>query len=346
MRYITTIIAMIFGFVMDTAAQEITTDSVFVRNSRPIEFIVNKINISDDDRRWITNSLIPALKALGDRGIVIGRATASPEGPTPNNVRLANGRRAAVDALLNSYGISTDKIRYDVVAEDFPLLRTLMWLEHDAEYNTVATLMKLYPNDNQKLKEAMKNYNGGKLWQRLLHQYFHKLRAVRIMAMDKMLVGLEEQAPTKFDIPTISFIPGNLGKPAIHVPIVYIADNDDARRELLSIKTNLLFDFAYMPGYDRFCPIPNVAVEYYPLHGHFTYGASFDGPWWQHYDEHKYFQLRNYQLHTRYYLRSGDISLRKPGKGAAFKGLFFSAYANANLYNICFDEHRGWEGEG
>lgn len=58
---------MIFGFVMDTAAQEVTTDSVFVRNSRPIEFIVNKINISDDDRRWITNSLIPALKALGDR---------------------------------------------------------------------------------------------------------------------------------------------------------------------------------------------------------------------------------------------------------------------------------------
>lgn len=189
---------MIFGFVMDTAAQEVTTDSVFVRNSRPIEFIVNKINISDDDRRWITNSLIPALKALGDRGIVIGRATASPEGPTPNNVRLANGRRAAVDALLNSYGIPTDKIRYDVVAEDFPLLRTLMWLEHDAEYNTVATLMKLYHNDNQKLKEAMKNYNGGKLWQRLLRQYFHKLRAVRIMAMDKMLVGLEEQAPTKF----------------------------------------------------------------------------------------------------------------------------------------------------
>ena len=104
--------------------------------------------------------------------------------------------------------------------------------------------------------------------------------------------------------------------------------------------------FAYMPGYDRFCPIPNVALEYYPKHGHFTYGASFDGPWWQHYDEHKYFQLRNYQLHTRYYLRSGDINKRRPGDGAAFKGLFFSAYAHAFIYNICFGEKRGWEGEG
>ena len=66
------------------------------------------------------------------------------------------------------------------------------------------------------------------------------------------------------------------------------------RREYMSIKTNLLFDGAYMPGYDRFCPIPNVAVEFYPLHGHFTYGASFDGPWWQHYDDHKYFKHRKY----------------------------------------------------
>lgn len=118
------------------------------------------------------------------------------------------------------------------------------------------------------------------------------------------------------------------------------------RREWLSVKTNLLFDLAYMPGYDRFCPIPNVAVEYYPLRGHFTYGASFDGPWWQHYNAHKYFQLRNYQLHARYFLRSGDIRRRPPSEGPAFSGLYFSLYAHAYLYNICFDEKRGWEGEG
>ena len=40
------------------------------------------------------------------------------------------------------------------------------------------------------------------------------------------------------------------------------------------MKSNVLFDFAYVPaGYNRFCPIPNIAVEYYPLHGHFTFGA-------------------------------------------------------------------------
>ena len=330
-----------FGYVVNASAQVRTTDSVFIHHSRPIEFIVNKINIRDADRRWITDSLIPELQALGDRGIILGRATASPEGPYDNNVRLSRERRASMDELLKSYGINTNRIRYDVVAEDYPLLHTLMWLQHDEKLPVVDSLIKRYEGNQAQLKKAMKAYDGGRLWKYILKRYFPKLRAVRIMAIDEKLV----------DVPQLSELASNwnlLGfptetKPNIHVELPILAQ---PRRELLSVKTNLLFDFAYMPGYDRFCPIPNVAVEYYPLHGHFTYGASFDGPWWQNYKAHKYFQLRNYQLHTRYYFRNGDIALRKPGEGAAFKGFFVSAYAHAYLYNICFGEKRGWEGEG
>ena len=118
------------------------------------------------------------------------------------------------------------------------------------------------------------------------------------------------------------------------------------RREYLSVKTNVLLDVAYMPGYDRWCPIPNIAVEYYPLHGHFTFGASFDCPWWQDYDDHKYFQVRNYQLETRYYLRSGDVDRVGYGNGMAFRGLSLQGYVHAGLYSIMFDADRGWIGEG
>ena len=339
------IIAMSFGLIMNSAAQVKTSDSTFIKKSRPIEFIVNKTFINEEDKRWITDSLIPALKALGDRGVVLGRATASPEGPYLNNVMLANKRRASMDYLLSSFGIDTNRIIYDVVPEDYQLLCTMMEMRHDPKLQTVNALIARYGHNSERLKVMMMKHDGGKLWKYILHTYFPRLRAVRIMAIDRREVirnevldmSKEPMAQVDYKIET------EIGRPNLHVDIPHF---ETQRRELLSVKTNLLFDFAYMPGYDRFCPIPNVAIEYYPLHGHFTYGASFDGPWWQHYDEHKYFQLRNYQLHTRYYLRSGDISLRKPGKGAAFKGLFFSAYANANLYNICFDEHRGWEGEG
>lgn len=54
MKYLIVIITMISCFAMDTVAQVKTTDSTFVRNSRPIQFIVNRINISEPDRKWIT----------------------------------------------------------------------------------------------------------------------------------------------------------------------------------------------------------------------------------------------------------------------------------------------------
>ena len=342
---------MFLGVAVDATAQVKTTDSVFINHSRPIEFVVNKTVLSEQDRQWITTTLIPELKALGKRGIVIGRATASPEGPTDNNVRLAKERRASMDTLLSSYGISSDRIRYDVVAEDYPLLHTMMWMQKDVNFPIVDRLMKQHADNNGNLKAALKAYNGGKLWQHILHQYFPKLRAVRIMAIDEKLV--EDVSLSEYAKNLGRLFPFQLHFPEntpIHVNVPYSQEEPlvlkEARRELVSVKTNLLYDFAYMPGYDRFCPIPNVAIEYYPLHGHFTYGASFEGPWWQHYQAHKYFQVRNYQLHTRYYLRNGDIRLRRPGEGAAFKGLYFSAYAQAGLYNICFDENRGWEGEG
>lgn len=240
------------------------------------------------------------------------------------------------------------------MAEDYDLLYTMMMLKHDAKFHDVDSLITLYADDTQRLKAAMKRHDGGKLWRYLLKEYFPKLRAVRIIVVDKRLANIDSNdlAPR----PIAATIPATVADchlriqnaditPAYIIPATTPASALQ-RREVLSVKTNVLFDFAYMPGYDRFCPIPNVALEYYPLHGHFTYGASFDCPWWQHYDEHKYFQVRNYQLHTRYYLRSGDIRKRKPGEGAAFRGLYLSLYAHAYLYNICFDEKRGWEGEG
>jgi hypothetical protein len=84
-------------------------------------------------------------------------------------------------------------------------------------------------------------------------------------------------------------------------------------------------------------------------------------PWWQHYDEHKFFQLRNYQVETRYYFRPGNPG--NPGNtgnprtsgasgtpGAptrpAFAGFYLQAYAHAGIFGICFDANRGWVGEG
>ena len=346
MQYTRTLLSMIFGFSMNAAAQVSTTDSAFIHDSRPIiPFVVGKKDIEQQDRKWITSDLIPKLKALGDSGIIIGRASASPEGSLQINTQLANARKASMNALLSSYGINTNLIRYDVAPMDFPLMRALMKLRKDDYLPVVDSLMNRYAADVMLLKEAMIRQDRGKLWLHLYHNYFPSLRSVRIMAI-KRAEKEEENERKENERKEIEIEKIEIEKIEKTEKIEKEETEGDERRELMSVKTNLLFDLAYMPGYNRFCPIPNVAIEYYPLHGHFTYGASFDTPWWKHYSKHKYFQLRNYQVHTRYYLRRGDIEERKPGKGAAFKGFFFSAYAHAYLYNICFSEKRGWEGEG
>ncbi len=51
----------------------------------------------------------------------------------------------------------------------------------------------------------------------------------------------------------------------VDTPAVLPAELKLPRREILSVKSNLLFDVAYVPGYNRWCPIPNVAVEYLSL---------------------------------------------------------------------------------
>ena len=104
-----------------------------------------------------------------------------------------------------------------------------------------------------------------------------------------------------------------------------------------------------MPGYNRWRPIPNMAIEYYPKKGHMTVGASFDMPWWQDYDAHKYFQIRNYQLETRYYLRANRTNEAREANRPytpAYSGFYLQAYANGGVFGICFDANRGWTGEG
>lgn len=72
MRNLLIISTITFGAVMNVTAQVKTTDSMFIQKSHPINFVVDRIDISDKDREWITNNLIPELKALGNRGIILG----------------------------------------------------------------------------------------------------------------------------------------------------------------------------------------------------------------------------------------------------------------------------------
>lgn len=325
-------------------AQEYEVDSVFVKQSRPIIFVVNRTEISRDDERWITDSLKPALEKLGERGIIIGRAAASPEGPTPNNQRLANGRRAAADRVLASLGIDVSRVNYDVVTEDYPLLRIMMRMNDDPDYVFVDSLMQRYVLDPTLLKRKMMTARDGQLWKRLLKEYYPRLRAVRIMPIDRGLFFnghiLPDLKPLPFpekEMPEPEVLGGYDLEPQPLEGYGYGPLLPQHRIPKLNVRTNLLYDLFYMPHFG-FAPMWNIGVEYYPRKGHFTYSLWFMEPYYHRWGRNKFFQIRDYEFETRFYFRGT--------KRADYRGFYVSAALDFNVFGVGLGKRKGWEGEG
>ena len=323
------------------------TDEEFFNTSARVIFPVNKFVLPKNDSllRLLSGTIFPRINSDSLRlKKLLFRGAASPEGPLRWNRTLGNNRMNALYRFVRQHisTASADTLsQRDVDVEDYRTLCIMMRQAGDRDYSQVQALCDVYlaKDDLPTLKRRLMQVHQGRLWHRLLRTYYPKLRSARfVMFLERPELSMPPQHIEASGLPYV--LPSLPSVRPIPVPSLV------HRRELLSVKTNVLLDLAYMPGYNRWCPIPNVAIEYYPLHGHFTFGASFDCPWWQDYEGHKYFQVRNYQLESRYYFRSGDIRRNFPGQGAAFRGFYVQAYAHVALYGIMFDADNGWMGEG
>ena len=326
----------------------------------------------DSHNKYTDNSLLKLLEeeiipqinrdSLCLRRLIV-RGAASPEGATFTNELLGRRRSEELSLFLRArLHIPADEKSYatEVVTEDFGLLSLMMERAGDPDADTVRSLYNQYPTKGERpiLKRKLQQVQGGRLWYHLYRNYFPELRAARmILVLGKPAIApldlkdlKDLKAPEDFTrhpiLSTDSIKPLEPIESFSPIQPQALPETKIPRRELMSVKTNLLLYGFYLPGgYDRWCPIPNVAIEFYPLRGHFTYGASIDFPWWQSYNKFKFFEVRNYQLEARYYFRSGNIKRNAPGKGAAFRGWYLQGYANVGLFDICFDKDTGYDGE-
>ena len=347
-----------YPFIRFIDAQEDATlvrlsDKDFLDKAGKVVFKVSSYDTYTNDTllHLLEKEIFPRIKqdSLRLRRIIV-RGASSPDGPVPGNRMLSRRRSEALTLFLRAHlsvPVDEENLSTEVVTEDYGLLLVMMERAGDPAAGIVRSLCEKHVPRYEYtiLKNKLKLLQGGTLWRHLLKDYFPELRAARVvLVFDKPEVPAQ---PEKTETPEITEIPE---MPEVDVPVDVPVDVNVPvrvpRRELLSIKTNLLLYGFYLPGgYNRWCPIPNVALEFYPKHGHFTYGASIDFPWWRSYNEFKFFEVRNYQVEARYYFRSGDIKRRKPGEGAAFRGWYLQGYAHVGLFNICFDKDSGYEGE-
>lgn len=342
-----------YVLVIDEGDDADISDDYFYQYAASVIFKVSKWDLPVEDKtlRELRETVLPHISRDSLKIVRVKmRGAASPEGPEKFNKFLSEKRQHALYDFVKDYMRipQGDSLVLETMTEDYTYLYKRMMQDGDPDCEKVKRLFDEYMPRQQypQLKKALQAIDGGRLWRRMLVTYFPSLRAARIVIVCQRKPKPAPEVPEILDMPDSLDNPSNpfVSQSPVVQPETWVERYP--RRELLSVKTNLLFYGVYMPGYNRWCPIPNIAVEYYPLHGHFTYGFSFDCPWWQSYQRHKFFQIRNYQAEARYYFQSGSIERRPEGKGAAFKGFYLQGYGNVAMFGICFDENRGWEGEG
>lgn len=323
----------------DTVTQAPTfTDEEFYKLSTSVIFKVNRTEINPDDPffRLYEEEVLRYINTehLQLRKVYI-RGAASPEGPYKNNQRLGRGRsKALLDELqrgLSNQYVEVDK-EISSITEDYGYLCVLLKNANDPDYAFVKSIYDECNADELCCKEKLMKARGGKLWKRLLKEYFPQLRAGRMILWFSMPDAQHAPMPhlegMKIPEPPLNIVVPEMPMPQKDEPLF-------ARRHLIAARTNLIHDFFYMPQFG-WALSPNIQFEYYPLDGHYTYNIAMTWGTHRHWETQEFFQVRDFQLELRRYFRGGGD----------FIGTYLGAYVHGNKYGIGLSPTKGWQGEG
>lgn len=322
------------------------TDSMFNNIAVGVQFQVNRsdVNLQSDFFKMYHNELLPLLKR---EGFVLTRlfirGAASPEGSYENNRQLGQRRTqnllSLIEGDLQQPDLPPITVTPQSVTEDYRYLVDLMEAAADPDAPEVRALFDQCGWDEPCCKKNLQALQGGKVWKRLLVEYFPRLRSSRIVLLLKhadvirtslgMMTDLKPLGINSASAPEGQLYATQRDYRLLPIPVEY------TRRHLLAVRTNLLRDFFYMPQFG-FAPGIDVQLEYYPKGGHLTYNAAFTWTQHRHWDDHKFFQIRDAQLEVRRYFRGGG----------EFLGPYLGAYAEGTFFGIGLSETKGWEGSG
>ena len=354
-------------FILDENQEPSITDEQFYKVALKVIFPVDVyyLDSSQEEIKELIRDVIPQINtdSLKPHAMkVVG--SSSPEGPYRWNHTLGKERSAHTFNYINRHlKFPEEHSTYDNAPEDYKQLLYLMKEAKDPSYRIVKSLVDKYWQAGMlsQLKQHLKRIDGGKLWNRLYKVYYPKLRVARVVLFFKkqpsepsepsLAQPSQPYMATAPDSIAVELLPETeqISKAvleeieAIPIPhdIKYVNKEIDFvpvriyRRHILGIRTNLLYDFFYLPGH-YWAPSPNVQLEYYPLTGHFTANIGFTCPYWHHWSKQQFWQIRDYVFEGRYYFQ---------GLGN-FIGPYVSAYVHTNKYGIGLSKTKGWEGEG
>ena len=165
------------------------TDEQFDEWAGRVVFPVNRKQIPEDDSfiREFEDEVLPMIcrDSLQLMSVVV-RGASSPDGPKAYNGKIAQQRAQSLVDYISQQALPQSSVaafnqRYD--AEDYYSLCQLMRLANDEDYQLVRNYCDQYlPYGlDDDLKRSLKTLQEGRLWRRLLREYFPQLRQARIV---------------------------------------------------------------------------------------------------------------------------------------------------------------------
>ena len=293
----------------------------------------------------IIDSLCALIDRIGPENIEVLDvvAYASPEGIYENNVYLSQ-KRAAQFERLRAERLPALSANVKAGGEAWALLRERVANDTKIRPDLQEAVLRILDdpsigNDTRKWRLANRLEDSD--YRYLLYAHYRYLRCVEIV------ISVKERGPIPEPEPVLQPEPEPLPEPepAPEEPEVEVVQEIPVvepefkpvpvkKKPVLAISTNIPYDITFVPGYG-FTSIPSMSLEYYPsAYGHWTFGADVEFPMWRDWDAHRFLQIQNLTMNTRYYFKRGD-----------YHGLYLLANVNAARYGIGWNA-KGWEGEG
>lgn len=326
-------------------------DSIFYKKARGITFPVNIFKLPKNDSWFdeLRDEVYPwARKNKLELRYIEMRGASSPEGPLNwNDVLAKNRSHALIDTLQSIFHVDYSLVDSSVVSrpEDYKALLYMMKQNNDPQYAFVNKLLNRHKGNRATEKAELMKVDRGRLWQRLLKQYYPAIRYARVI-----LFFAPQATPAPEGVKINRDTPDEMGSFEIRQPEEeQHASLIKPRKHVLAVRTNLVYDFFYYPKYGM-AYSPNIQLEYYPNSGRFSFNASLTYPDWESYWTYKFWQIHDYNLGVRYYTRKNKVTPKDATQyydetADFFQGFYIGAYGNIGRYGIGLDDKTGWEGE-
>lgn len=266
----------------------------------------------------------------------------SPEGVYEHNMWLSDKRSATMDAFMREhYPDLVHKMTVSPDGESWQMLRDYVSRDTRMEAAPVQRVLDVIDADINvgTRKWRMENVLGtdanvGDVYRYLYRTYYPVIRFSGItIDHETERVQINERPVV---VPVVE--PVIPVEQITEAPVEVEPEPEYRRFPKLALKTNLAYDAVFTKNLG-YSPILNVEYEYYlSENGHWSTVGEYEFPWWSNEGKHQYLQMFNWQQEVRYYLK----------KGKGYTGHYLSAYAGANIYDICFDSKlgNGYQGEG